>query len=305
MKNKKKRYLDACITEYSPDYTSNLRSLFNKTEPVEQMFGKDISEFSTREISDFYALSGFSNEYVYSNTNSRLSAYCEWCCKQLLVTDGLNHFREFTMKDFSNYVNQRLEKNKYLSKEEFYKLVDELANPRDQFLLLCLFEIGKSPHFDDIFKMELKDIDQEKGTVALKSGRTVKISKKLINKAIEADECLSYFLVVSQRTRPLVPSEYIFKKAPNANDNSNDASQSNKLVTKILRTMASNYGIYNAINATSIAVSGQIAMITRRAEELGIAKDEYVKTHFDELQAQYYMSPNSATMYLRKYGAYL
>jgi len=301
----KQRYLDLCETKYSPTYVTNLMSAFIRVAPFEELFGRDCAEFSNREIGDFYSALCYSNEFVYKTLNSRLSGYTEWCNQQLLVPDGCNHYSEFTSKDFSMYINKVLESKRYIDEIEFYEVVERIVNPRDQFLMLCLFEFGKTSHYDEIMQMKLSDIDQKNLTISLCTGRVVKVSSKLVSVAVEADIELEYLLVVSGKKKRLGASEYIFKKATNANQYSNDPLHNNKIVAKILKQIADNYNLYKGINSTSIAVSGQIAMITRRAEKLGISKEQYVMNHFDELRAQYNMSPNIPYMYLQKYGAYL
>lgn len=301
---RKERYLKYAIDVYSDDNVRNIRSLFNKTESVEKLFNKDVAEFSYIEISNMYSLFSYADEYTYSNINSKLTAYCEWANANNLVPDGCNHYREFVMEDLRKYVNKWLESQRYLTCADLRKFVSEINNPRDQFLIVCLFEIGKSEHFADIMSMKIDDIDEQSNTVILYSGRRARVSNYLIEIAKQANEEMRYYFPRSEKTKPLEPSPFIFKKIVGT-VGSNDPMTVNKLCAKIVRNCVEACGMYNGINTSSIAVSGQLEMIRRRAKELGIDKRTYIIDHFKELQTQYEMKPNNALTFYNKYRAYL
>lgn len=301
----KQRYIEDIQGKYAPEYLTNLRSLFNKTEKIESVFGKDLCEFSHEDISNLYSFITYSDEYIYSNANSRLSAYCEWCLNQSLVTDGCNHYKEFVFNDFTAYVDKSLEKRKFLDRGQLYRLLDDVANYRDKFLMLAIFELGKSDHYEEILSMKLEDIDEEKLEVRLCTGRVAKVTPKFVEIAKEAAKEEKYFFIISEICRVYAPSEYIFKRVAGGAAEKGDKSIDNKLIAKIIKSNVDLHGRYIGISAASLAVSGQFEMIRDMAKNLGIPKEEVILKHFDELKAQYRMSPDNARTYLKKYGAYL
>lgn len=303
---RKLRYIESARLKYTEDYVTNLYSLFNKTGSIEELFQKDVAEFNHNDISNLYAYVRYSDEYTYSNTNSRLISYVDWCLEQNLVLDGMNHFREFVLDDFKKYINQKLQSRKYLTRKELMEFVNRIANPRDQFVVMCLFEIGKSDNFEDILKMKLEDINESENTVKLNSGKVVHVTDDFIRIAKEADKQTTYFFVISENERAMNGGPYIFKKVyGSVLPAEGVANAGNKLVARVIKTLIDTYGGYEEINTSSLAVSGQIDMINRRSKEMGITKEEYVVKHFDDLRTQYNLSPNMPRVYWKKYKDYI
>lgn len=302
---RKLRFLSECETKYSDEYVTGFRSLFNKTQDFEEMFGKDVADFSREDISNFYSVTYYSDAYTYSNINARLGSYCSWCIEQSLVLDGCNHYREFVIADFYKYINIRLERKKYFDRDEYNKFLASIVNARDKFLVMCIYEFGKSDNFEEIFKLKMEDI--KGNTATLVTGREVHLSDELIAVAHRADQEHLYITLTGDRERELIPSEYIFKKSVTSpgKGESIDPNYGNKLVARLLSSIVGYYGGYEGINASSLALSGQIDMIHRESARLGISCEEYITTHFDELKKQYVVSPDYPRKFYRKYRAYL
>lgn len=305
-KDRKIRYLNEIEKEHSDEYVTNYESLFNKTEKYEEMFGKDVCDFSREDIGNMYSLIGYSDSYTYSNVNSRLSTYTIWCMRESLVTDGCNHFQEVVFSDFDKYINRRLEGAKFLTREQALSFCRNIQNPRDAFVILCLFEFGKSQNYDDIFLMKPEDIDVNNHTIKLNSGRVVKVSSELINVAFEAFEEEKYYFVISGQTRNFVDNGYIFKNIKINKDPSGDSvNKGNKAISRIIKNYLDLLGENRKISAASLAISGQMDMIARRSAELNISKKDYIYNYFDEIGQQYIMSPGTPFLYYTKYQAYL
>ncbi len=301
----KERYLRIVDSEYSKEYHANLKSLFNTCSPMEELYGKDLSLFSHEEINGLYMHIRYADVWTYSNANGRLSGYTAWCCSQNLVYDGCNHFTEFQLSDFEQYINKRLESMRYLTTDAVYSFVDEIENPRDKFLVLAIFEIGKSTNFQDIYQMRLSDIDPETLKVKLTSGKTVSISFKLYSIACEADSLEEYYAEGSSKPKKFVPSEYIFKKVNTLTSDSSDMTQWNKITARLIKTMVDRYGLYKGVNTTSLAISGQLEMVRKIARDHGCSKQKAIFEYFDLLREQYYMSPDDPARFYKKYKAYL
>lgn len=305
--DRKERYLEYASQKYTPDYCVNIRSVFNMAENDEVVLDKDLADFSREDISNLYATHMYGDKYTYASINSRLSSYCQWCLENSLVRDGCNHFLEFTITDLERYVNVRINKNKYLTRKEFYELVKQLQNSRDQFILTCLFEFGKSDQFSDILTLKISDIDKEKGVAHLPSGKTVKVSKILIGYAEMANETYTYEMIPSGIPKPMDrESEYIFKKVASNRTTDDPASKvATKMMTRLMKSIVDIYGINSGINASAIAMSGLFEMVRDRSKELGLSYKDYVMTHFDEMQEQYNLSPNNSSSWFKKFGPYL
>lgn len=303
----KQRFLAYAKGCFVPDSIINFRSLFNVTEPFEKELEKDVSCFSRAEISNMYSMLAYGNPYSLATNNGKLSRYTEWCAEQMLVPDGCNHFKEINGSDFELYVNQRVQSNRYLTREQLDEFLKEIPNPRDQFVVLSFFEFGKSDEFSEIFHMRIQDIDFENKKVKLFTGRTVSVSDRWLKTAKEAYETDQYYQPLSEIYRKMYVDDHIFRMVMTgkATNNLRDGANNNKTIARLLKTLVDISGQNKGINASSLAVSGQIDLIRRRSKELGITAEEFVLKHFEELEAQYIMKPNNPRKFINRYKAYL
>jgi len=301
----KQRYLDEMSEQYTKDYMVSIASAFNRISEFEEMYGKDACEFSREQISSWYSYTTYKDALVYANVNSRFVNYVNWCVNNNLVPDGCNHFSEFSVTDFQKYVNQRLEVKRYLTKGSFETICRSILNPRDEFLFRCLYEFGKSKNFMDIFEMELNDINQTTRKVKLFSGREVSVTQEFIDCAVRADAQVEYeYANPIMQPRKLRKSNKIFKKLV-TNSETSVVDSNNKLMARVVKNIIDAGNFYPGINTSSIAVSGQFAMIRKLSREMGLEKKEIVLNYFELLKQQYEMSPNDPKKYWDKYSEFL
>ena len=189
---------------------------FNRAEEMETELGKDISNFTTYEIIEYYKMGNFDSLDSLRVLNSQLSMYTQWCLQENLVKDNQNHFLEMTADILSGCVNKAMLDRKIISRETVLKWVNELPNPRDQFIMLSLFEYGKSKNFTDITNAKITDIVDN--TLTLNDGRTVHISDQLKSIAEDSYETRTYYSITGKgvKTMSLVADgEKIVKNYPN------------------------------------------------------------------------------------------
>ena len=295
------KYLDG---KHSDDYLICMNSLFNKTEKFEAMFGKDLCDFNHNDISTMYSMFHYSSPLIYNTFNCNAKVYVTWCDEHMYIKDFINHFSEFGLADYEKFIDVRLEAKRYLEKDEFYDLVETLPNVRDKFLLMSLFEFGKSKNYVEITNLRLEDIDIKKQKAKLCTGRVVNVTRKFIEIAIETNQELTYYFLVSGVERQLEDSGYLFKTIKG---NNREIINSNaiKFISRVIKNNLDAVGGYERISPASIALSGQFDMIARRSSELNISKKDYIFNHFDELRNQYIMTPNVPRTFYQKYEAYL
>lgn len=308
-KEQKERFLQSLEGKVVPSYIINVRSTFNKTEPFEEEYGKDVCNFSREEISSMYSTFDYSTHTTFATFNARLAQYTSWCMNNALVSDGCNHFGEFSRPDFETYVtSKRVQKNKYLSRETTYSLIGMFINARDKFLVSSLFEFGKSSGYTEIMNLKVEDIDEETKRVQLCTGRCPRVTDEWIEIAKTASAETEYTQLVSEIVRRYEEGDTIFRRVATGKYADNavlDSNAANKLVTRSLQNIVQFYGLNGDINASSIAVSGQIDMIHRLAREKGITSEAVVRRYFNLLKEQYNMAPAQPGLWLDRFGAYL
>lgn len=281
-----------------------LECQFNKLERIEDELKKDIYDFTVNEIIDFYKSLNISSLEVLAVLNSHLSLYTDWCLQQNLVKDNQNHFLLIDLDVMKGCLNKALLNKKVVSREEVIKWSEQLPNPRDQVILLGLFEGMKGKDFCDF--VNLKPIDINGNKITLHNGRKIIISDRLLNYIRESIKENIYYSVSGSlvKTMSLIDRGYVIKDYPNTRKDTSDFIRGRVIYNSIARSLKY-VGVIKFISANNIFDSGKIYMIKKRAEELGITSKEYIySNHIEEVEYRYNTKIVKSNFWL-KYQDYL
>lgn len=283
----KQRYIDEKESEVIIP-NSYLINQFRKTNDIEEELNKDISNFTTYEIIDFYKilnLSSFESLYVL---NSQLSMYTQWCLQQNLVKDNQNHYLEITKDMLNGCINRAILSKKIVDRKTVLSWVRQLPNPKDQFIMLALFEFGKTKNFSDLVNVKITDLDGN--NLTLNDGRRVEISEELTEIAKESYAEDTYYSATGKNVKrmPLVSTDgRIIKNYPNVSEEVSDFQLSRRIYNSITRSL-DYVGVADWCSASSLAESGKIYMIKERAKELEITPREYLYSNYiTEVERQF------------------
>ena len=281
-----------------------LECQFNKTSKMEEELDKDLSNFTVYEITEYYKMLNISSFDTLFVMNSQFSMYTQWCLQKSLVKDNQNHFLEMTLEHLKDCLNKVLVNMKIVSRETILNWVDQLPNPKDQFVLLGLFEGLKGKDFCELSKLKPEDI---KGNIAtLCTGREIELSDQLI-KIIH--DCVSedkYYSISGNGTKvmPLVDKGYVIKDYPNARGDVGDFQLGRKVYNSITRIL-NYFDVLDFMTANSIAESGKLHMIKEKAKELNMSCKDYIySNHITEVEKKY-NSKIVRSIYWLKYEDYL
>lgn len=298
----KKRYIKE--KEKSISVTSNYIDVqFRKASEMEHELDKDVSNWTAYEIIEYYKILNTTSYESLLCLNSIFSQYTQFCLENSLVKDNQNHYLECTSELLASCINKAILDKKIVDRETVLKWVDELPNPKDQFILLSLFEYGKSKDFKDIVNAKPEDVDGNKLKLL---DRTVKISHKLES---IIDDCVTettYYSISGKgvKVMPLVDHGYIVKSYPNQNMGLSDFQKGRNIYISCQRIF-SYLGVGEWMSPNAIAESGKLHMIKERAEELGVSPIDYVySNHIEEVEAQYGTSI-VRSVYIKKYSEHL
>lgn len=293
---RKQRYI-----KYKTSKTSvnNLNSIFNAAEHFEVQSNKDLCDFTTDEIRRMYKLSNINSIDVLINRNSVYKNYTSWAQTEGLVIDNQNHYSEFDINMLDLYLNKNALKQTIVDRETIFSWAERIVNPRDAFVLVCIFEFGKGDYFNDIVLARMKDIDLEEKTMKLTSGRTVKISDQLIYFAKKSNAADSIISANSERI--LYDDGSIMKRYGKAKDTV-DPYYLGRAAYAALKRALEFFGV--KISATNIMYSGIIDMIKRESEKLSISGEEYLKKYYSDIEYQYDVKIKP-TIFMKKYGDYI
>lgn len=298
----KKRYIKEKeqTLSVSTNYISNK---FRKTSEIEFELDKDLSNWTLYEITEYYKLLNLTSYESLLCLNSIFSQYTQFCLENNLVRDNQNHYLECTTDILIGCLNRAMFNKRVIDRETILQWVEQLPNPKDQFVLLGLFEFGKSKDFKDIVYAKPEDVN---GNQLKLENRTVEISYKL---AEIIDDCIAedhYYGISgkSSKVMPLADHGYIVKSYPNQNIDLSDWQKGRNIYISCKR-MFTYLGVDKWMSPNAVAESGKLHMIKERARELNISPKEYIYSdHVKEVETQYNfkMVPS---IFVKKYNEYL
>lgn len=193
---------------------TSLYSLFRKTEPFEDKYNKDCSQFTEEEILSMYTDFKSKSVYVLLNYNSILKAYCAW--KKYYHQEVIAHAYEQIDID---KLKPCLPKNriKFLSREEVTEIEDQLYNFTDRAIVECLFEGISGPSMTDLVSLSANMLDHKTKELYLPDKRIIQLTDKLYDllvKAFDEQEYLCYGETL--RVKKLFGAGRLYKEMDNA-----------------------------------------------------------------------------------------
>ena len=281
-----------------------LECQFNKSFKLENELDKDISNFTVYEIIEYYKMLNSSSLDTLVVMNSQFSMYTQWCLQKSLVRDNQNHFLEMTIEQLKECLNKMLVNLKFVTRETILNWVDQLPNPKDQFVLLGLFEGLKGKDFCELSKLRPEDI---KGNIAtLCTGREIELSNRLLKIISDCVVEDKYYSISGSGTKvmPLVDKGFVIKDYPNARGDVSDFQLGRKIYNSITRIL-NYFDVLSFMTANSIAESGKLHMIKERAKELGLSCKDYIYSNYIEEVEKKFNSKIVRSIFWLKYEDYL
>ena len=246
---------------------------FEKMGGFEEMYGKDIFDFGSDEITNAYKTIGYKSLELLTNVNSLFSQYTSKCAGEGLVKDNQNHFAVFTRQQMIDCLNNVSFNNSIVTKRTIYEWCCDVLNDADAFVILCLFEGICGKGFSDIYYASMDQIDGEKLLFHTHSGRTVPISQELYNTAKVSNECLSSMSYKGYKEIALIENDRIIKRFAQQKETDDPTKIRHLLYFRLSRCL--NYlGVWNYINANDIIMSGYIDSLNQICKERGISGKE-------------------------------
>ena len=299
----KKRYLNE--KEKSLTITSNYIDVqFRKASETEYELNKDVSNWTTYEIIEYYKLLNLTSFESLLCLNSILSQYTQFCLENSLVRDNQNHYLECT-ELLSGCLNKAILDKKIVDRNTVLKWVDELPNPKDQFILLSLFEYGKSKDFKDIVNAKQTYLNEENKILELED-RKVQVSTKLISIINDCQSEDTYYSISGKGVKkmPLIDYGFIIKSYPNQNMDLSDFQKGRNVYIACQRIF-DYLGVGQWMSPNAIAESGKLHMLKERAKELNMSSTQYVYSKYIQEVEKQYGCNITRSVYVKKYEEYL
>lgn len=298
----KKRYIKE--KEKTLGISSNYIDVqFRKAAEFEHELNKDLSNWTVYEIVEFYKILNIATFESLLCLNSSLSQYTQFCLENNLVKDNQNHYLECTADIIKGCVNKAILEKKIIDRETVLKWINELPNPKDQFILLGLFEFGKSKDFQDFVYARKEHLN---GNSLQLSSRTVEITERLVNIIDDCETETKYYSITGENKKvvDLVDYGYIIKSYPNQNMGLGDYQKGRNIYISCQRTFKY-LGVGEWMSPNAVVESGKLHMIRERSKELNMSMMNYIYSdHIKEVEMQFGCTI-SRSVYVKKYAEYL
>lgn len=302
---RKRRYIKVKEDAVTLPYRS-LELLFEKTEPFEEKNGKDVCEWTTSEIMEFYK---YIDAYSFSSLvvrNSNLTQYTNWCLTETLVPDGQNHYQEIRPDMLESCVNKEFLSKLIISREDLVRVIDELPNYTDRYMMLAFFEGICGIRYSEMTSLTIDDISGNK--VTLRSGRVLPISDKLkeIAEFAATEESYQTYGPAGKVVKysDLNSSGAIFKVIKKNRPISDDSSMVQVVCRRFVKAL-DYLGLPKRMTIKNLMVSGKLNFIKCIMKREGKTVEEVIVDNRDEINARYDVDQiKSSAVFLRKYRQY-
>lgn len=304
-KERKIRYIKLKEDAVTLPYRS-LELLFEKTEPFEEKNGKDVCEWTTREIMEYYK---YRDAYSLSSLvvcNSNLTQYTNWCLTETLVPDGQNHYQEIRPDMLESCVNKEFLSKMIISRDDLIKMIDDLPNYTDRYMMLAFFEGICGIRYTEMTNATINDIHGDK--INLCSGRELPISDKLkeIANFAATEESYQTYGVTGKciKYSDLNPNDIIFKVAKKNRPITDDSSMVQIVCRRFVKAV-DYMGLPKRMTIKNLILSGKIHLIKEIMQRENKSIEEVIIDNRDEINARYNIDEiKSSAVFLRKYRQY-
>jgi len=302
---RKRRYIDLKESNVTLPYRS-LERLFNSTELFEEKWGKDVCEWTTTEIMEYYK---YLDVYSLSSIvvcNSNLNLYTNWCLTETLVPDAQNHYLEIRPDMLKACINQEYLTRMIVTRDELINSIDQLPNYTDRFMFLAFFEGICGPEYCEMVSATKDDIDGN--VIHLCTGRNIEISDKLKEIAHYAatEEWYQTYGLSGRvlKYSELDPPNLIFKTVARREIKRTNGAMmqaAGRRFDKAKELM----GMPQRTTTKSIIVSGKIHFIKQLMEEENLTVEEVIRVKKDVINDKFTSEQiKTPGEFLRRYRQY-
>lgn len=251
---------------------------FLRSAKIENQYEKDLYAFNDKEIDDLLYSLAWNNIMSINSSVSIYKDYINWCIvngQRGIYENGENRMEIFQKtEDLRKYISNRKIKNRFLTKEELDDLIDSLANPIDQALILCMYEFIGGQELYELRTLKLSNVNEEDKTVELISIdgeiRVQNISTRLIELLKDANDQKRYIenngIAVREDGMPLNDTGYVFRVV--AKGQSEDIMSYAGVYTKI--NAIKRFTGYDLITPNSLKETRIMHEISDVAREIGL-----------------------------------
>lgn len=282
-----------------------LTDLFTNTERFEVKYGKDVCDWTTKEIISYYKYYDTCSMNTLTVKHSSLRQYTDWCVSEMLVADCQNHFAEIDAGVLNSCINYSDLDKLVMSRDELRIWLGKMINPVDKFMMLGIFEGLKGSYSRDITRLRISDIE---GNVVHLEDRDIAISDELKQYCMDAAYETEYYLYgASKKIIKLWSADPTIIYKQNIDARYEDDEHLDRSVACRYKRIAEAFGWPTKLTYKKLMSSGKIEFIKSLMLQKGIEDPETVLREYrDTINNQYRVDVGtSIPVFLMKYKKYL
>lgn len=300
----KKRYLDE--NDYrSQKLVGYMGTQFEKVEYYERMLNKDLYDFTTKEIIEYYKMRCSTSVETLMVLNNQFQLYTQFAIENLVVADGQNHYEELNNEILNQCVNTVMLDRTVFTREQVVNVANNALNPCEAYIVLAVFEgISGDNSMSDL--VNLTKENYKGNEVYLPSGKVLSVSDELIKQMYKSADL--YFYTTYRKNGDIC--EIPFKedddriiKAMNNSYSENPSSAYRRVATR-LKALAMANGCPE-MTTRALIKSGRIDMIKRIMKKENLSAEQVLRDYAKEIEYRYNTNIMAVPRFLLKYKKYL
>jgi len=179
-----REFKERFLSKYPDERAKFYASVLAKAYKYERALNKDMAEFNVDEIKDWLMSLDATSLASLTTAVSVARQYARFAIEERFVNKLINDYDLFDRSLLNQYVSKVAIEEKYLTKEEFEKLVNLAYNASDAVILQLLWEGVKGENTEEIRNLRPEDVDRINNILTLRrddgSTRKVQVSDRLI-----------------------------------------------------------------------------------------------------------------------------
>ncbi len=297
---RKQWFLNEC--GYEEPTVELLKKIFKSTELEERTFGKDLCEFNEDEAIDLLKSYNSKSRRRLKSTAKFLSVYYQWCYQKNIIKNILNPFDERTINFvIDNIIPVEVFSDKFFTKKDIIGYIGSLLDDINKFILLAPFYGLKGEGYIEIINLKMKDLDEERKTVKLATGRIAKVDDLFIEYMKKAEKVENYITENEPNNRNYKAyiynsNGYIIKSCGGGSDlEPVKASFINQRLIRIKAQIGNKF-----ISISNLYKNGLINYVKEQYSLKGISLKEAL---FSELNGKLYVHDEETQKYIEEFGS--
>ena len=177
----------------------NEKMRLERASQYEKEIGKDLCDFTRDEAIRLFKDVVATPSLTYLKVlRSTYESYTQWCVEKGVATE--NNYSHIDLSDLNECVFKG--NLSFITREDILKWCSEAENPRDQFILLALYEGIRGKNYKEIIDLNITNVDFEHKRIFIPSR----------NGCVEASDELLRYAKYSYETDDYVREDGIVKK---------------------------------------------------------------------------------------------